>query len=124
MQKPGRSQPATLFTCGRSPALLSLPGRSCRLVLPTPRHFLESLKEIDKFALIKRPEDAAFTGTNKASAIRDKALHRVRDGFMFVPAGINAVVPGKTNHIRNTRHGRRAYHTLYNGTLYRCRFLM
>src|SRR6476646_4834607 len=108
MQKTARFQPATLFTCGRSFFSLSGPGRSCRLVLPTPGHFLKRLKEINKFVLMKRPEDPAITGANKASPIRDKAIHGVCDGFMFVPAGINAVVPGKTNHIRNTCHGRRA----------------
>jgi hypothetical protein len=76
-------------------------------VLPTPRHFLERLKKIDKFALMERPEDPGVTGSNKASAIRDKAIHCVCDAFMFMPAGINAVIPGKTSHIRNAGHGRK-----------------
>src|SRR4249920_4093992 len=32
-------------------------------ILPTPRHFLERLNEIDKFSLMERPEDPGFTGT-------------------------------------------------------------
>lgn len=70
-----------------------------RLVLPAPRHFLKRLKEIDKFSLMERPEDPGFTGANEASAIWDKAIHRVCDAFMFMPAGTNSVVPGKTSHV-------------------------
>jgi hypothetical protein len=76
-------------------------------VLPTPWHFLKRLKKIDKFALIKRPEDFGFTGTNEGPAIRDKAIHRVCDAFMFVPAGIDAIILSKTSHVCNAGHGRR-----------------
>lgn len=60
--------------------------RPLGFILPTPWHFLERLKKIDKFALMKRPEDPGFTGTNEGPAIRDKAIHCVCDAFMFVPA--------------------------------------
>src|SRR6266853_6052777 len=86
-------------SCRGSPSSFSAPGRRRCLILPAPRHFLERLKEIDKFSLIERPEDAGFAGSNKASAIRDEAVHRVCDAFMFVPAGIDAVVPGKASHV-------------------------
>jgi hypothetical protein len=107
MQKTAKTQPAALFLVEECFSL-SAPGRRYRLVLPAPGHFFERLKEIDKFALMERAEDPAFTSANKASAIRDKAIHRVCDGFMFVPAGINAIVPGKTSHIHNADHGRKA----------------
>ena len=81
--------------------------RRC-LVLPAPRHFLERLKEIDKFALMERPEDPGITGSNKASAIRNKTLHRIRDALMIVPAGIDAIVSGKASHVRDAGHGRKA----------------
>jgi hypothetical protein len=81
-----------------------LPG----FILPTPWHFLERLKKIDKFALIKRPEDPGFAGTNEGPAIRNKAIHRVCDAFMFVPAGIDAIVLSKTSHVGNAGHGRGA----------------
>jgi hypothetical protein len=87
---------------------LSASGRRCRLVLTTPRHVLERLKEIDKLALIERPEYPGFTGPNKTSTIRDKALHRVCDAFMFMPAGMDAIVPGETSHISGAGHGRKA----------------
>jgi hypothetical protein len=87
--------------------LLSTPGRRDRFVLPTPRHILERLKEIDKFALMERPEHPGFTGPNKAAAIRDKAVHRVCNAFMVMSAGINAVVPGETSQIPGASHGRK-----------------
>jgi hypothetical protein len=77
-------------------------------VLPAPGHFFERLKEIDKFALMERTEDPAFTGANKASAIRDKAVHCINDAFMLVPAGVDAIVFSKTSHVRNAGHGRKA----------------
>jgi hypothetical protein len=92
-----------------SPSSLSaLMARFPGFILPTPWHFLEGFKKIDKFALIKRPEDSGFTGTNEGPAIRDKAIHRVCDAFMFVPAGIDAIVLSKTSHVGNAGHGRGA----------------
>jgi len=57
---------------------------------------------------MKRPEDAGFTGTNKASTIGNKAFHRIRDALMVVSAGIDAIVSGKASHVRDARHGRKA----------------
>ena len=76
-------------------------------ILPTPWHFFERFKKIDKFVLMKRPEDPGFAGTNEGPAIRDKAIHRVCDARMFVPAGIDAIIFSKTNHVRNAGHGRK-----------------
>jgi hypothetical protein len=101
MQKTAMPHPAALFLSLHSPRLLGF-------ILPTPWHFLERLKEIDKFALLKRPEDSGFTGTNEGPAIRDKAIHSGCDAFMFVPAGIDAIVLSKTSDIRNAGHGRKA----------------
>lgn len=87
---------------------LSAPGRPRSLVLPTPRHFLDRLKKIHKFALIKRPENPGFAGANKASAIRDEAIQSVRNAFMFMSAGIDAIVPGEASHVRSAVHGQEA----------------
>lgn len=107
MQNTVMTQPAALFILWMKPSLLSVPGRRRRLVLPAPWHFLERLKEIDKLSLVKGAEDPGFTGSNKTSAIGDKAIHRVRDACMLMPAGIDPVVPGKTSHVHDASHGRR-----------------
>ena len=107
MQKSAKAPPATLFI--RPSSLSALTARSyLGFVLPTPRHFLERLNEIDKFPLMERAEDPGFTGTNEGPAIGDKAIHRIYDALMFVPAGIDAIVLSKTSHIRDPGHGQKA----------------
>jgi hypothetical protein len=104
MQEDGHASVSHSLSLSSFSALTAgLPG----LILPTPWHFLKRLKKIDKFALIKRPEDPGLTGTNEGPAIRDKAIHRLCDALMFVPAGIDAIVLSKTSHVRNAGHGQR-----------------
>jgi hypothetical protein len=110
MQKTANAPPDTLFISWMK-AIYTLRAHAwpyLGFILPTPRHLLKLLKEIDKFALMKRPEDPGFTGSNEGPAIRDKAIHRVCDALMFVPAGIDAIVLSKTSHVRNAGHGRKA----------------
>jgi hypothetical protein len=112
MQKAIKAQPAALFSVPRSYFTLHGLRRAQALVrslvLPAPRHFLECLKEIDELSLIERPEDPGLTGSNKASAIGDKAIHGVCDALMFMLAGINAVISGKASHVLGAGHGRTA----------------
>ena len=82
--------------------------RLLSFILPAPWHFLERLKKIDKFGVLKRPENPGLTGTNEGPAVRDKAIHGICDAFMFVPAAIEAIVLNKTSHVPDAGHGRRA----------------
>jgi hypothetical protein len=60
---------------------------------------LQRFEKIDEFPIRKRAEDPGITSANKTPAIRDKAIHRVADNKVGVPAGINAVVLGPTGYV-------------------------
>ena len=64
-----------------------------------PGHLLQRLKKVDEFPIGKGTEDPGVIGTNKASAVRDQAVHRLSDGRMMVSAGINAIVFSKTGNV-------------------------
>ena len=67
----------------------------------TPGHRLQRFKEVDEFSLMKRPIRPGIERPNKAPAIRDKAVHRIADTLVGVPAGINAVLLSKTSDVPN-----------------------
>jgi hypothetical protein len=52
---------------------------------------------------------------NKTPAIRDKAIHRIADNKVGVPATINAVVLGPASHVKD--HWTQIYH-MYIMSLY------
>lgn len=66
---------------------------------PAPGHLLQRLKKVNKLAVRKRPEDPGVMGTDKTSAIRHKAVHRLADAWMKMPAGINAIIFSKTSNV-------------------------
>lgn len=67
----------------------------------TPGHGLQRLKEIDEFSLVKRPIRPGIECPNKAPAIGDKAVHGIADTWVGVPAGIDAIILGKTSDVTN-----------------------
>ncbi|HKV95323.1 MAG TPA: hypothetical protein VJW20_22450 [Candidatus Angelobacter sp.] len=68
-------------------------------VAPTPGHFRQRFKEVNQFPVIERPENPGVMSANKAPAIRNQTVHRFPDTAVPVPAGINAILCGKTSHI-------------------------
>jgi hypothetical protein len=53
---------------------------------------LQRFQKINEFSIIKRAERPGIISANKTPAIRDKAIHRITDNMVGVPAGINAIV--------------------------------
>jgi hypothetical protein len=66
---------------------------------PAPGHLLQRLEKVNELPIRKRTEVPGVIGANKASAIRNQAVHGFSDGRMKVSAGINAVVLGKTGSV-------------------------
>jgi len=64
-----------------------------------PGHLLQRLEKVDEFPIRKGPEGSSVIGANKASAIRDQAVHRLSNGRMKVSAGIDAIVFSKTGNV-------------------------
>ena len=64
-----------------------------------PGHLLQRFEKVDELPIRKGAEDPGVIGTNKASAIRDQAVHRLSNGRMKVSAGINAIVFSKTGNV-------------------------
>jgi DNA-binding XRE family transcriptional regulator len=62
------------------------------IIAPTPGHLLQRFEKINEFPIRKRAEDPGVKSANKTPAIRDKAIHRVADNKVGMPAGINAIV--------------------------------
>ncbi len=89
------------------------------LVAPTPGHLLQRLQEINEFPVRKRAGDPGVISANKAPAIRDKAIHRVADNKVGMPAGINAIVLGPASHV--IEHSTQRISQIYHDILYRCR---
>ena len=68
-------------------------------VAPAPGHFLQRFKEVNQLPVIERPENPVIMSANKAPAIWNQTVHRFPDTPVPVPAGINAILCGKTCHI-------------------------
>jgi hypothetical protein len=68
-------------------------------IAPTPGHLLQRLEKINEFPIRQGAEDSAVISANKTSAIRDKAIHRIADHEVGVPAAINAIVFGPTRYV-------------------------
>ena len=64
-----------------------------------PGHLLQRFQKIDKLPVCKGPKDPGIMGANKTSAIRHKAVHRLPDTWMKMPAGVNAIIFGKTGNV-------------------------
>ena len=64
-----------------------------------PWHLLQRFEKVDELPIRKRTADPGVIGANKASAVRDQAVHRLSDGRMMVSAGINAIVFSKTGNV-------------------------
>lgn len=65
----------------------------------TPGHIHQRFQKVDKLPIRKGTEGPGVTGTNKAPAIGDQAVHRLPDARMKVSAGINAIVFCKTRNV-------------------------
>jgi hypothetical protein len=49
-------------------------------ISPTPAHLLQRFeKNLDEFPIRKRAERPGFIGSDKAPAIRERAVHRIVD---------------------------------------------
>jgi hypothetical protein len=86
------------------------------LIAPTPGNLLQRFEKIDEFPIRKRAESPQHhKSANKTPAIRDKAIHRIADNKVGVPATINAVVLGPASHVKD--HWTQIYH-MYIMSLY------
>jgi len=72
---------------------------SLSFAAPAPGHLLQRFQKVDKFLVRQRAKDPGVIGANKASAIRDKAVHRLADSQMEMSAGINAIVRRKAGNV-------------------------
>ena len=88
-------------------------------IAPTPGHLLQRFEKIDEFPIRKRAEDPGIISANKTPAIRDKALHRIADTKVGVPARKNAIVLGPTCYV--IEHWTKSISHIYHVIVYRCR---
>lgn len=89
---------------------------SLSFIAPIPAHLLQRFEKIDEFPIRKRAEVPGFIGSDKAPAIRDKAVHRIADTKVGMSATINAIVLGPASHIKDHWTGRS--NNMYNMSLY------
>jgi hypothetical protein len=66
---------------------------------PTPGHLLQRFEKINELSIRERAEDPSVISANKTPAIWDKAVHRIADNKVGMPARINAIVLGPASHV-------------------------
>jgi hypothetical protein len=79
---------------------------------------LQRFQKINEFSIIKRAERPGIISANKTPAIRDKAIHRITDNMVGVPAGINAIVLGPASYVMHVWYSHCQYREAnYNTSL-------